>query len=297
MNILITGANGLVGRNLVNILSKSNNIYAIVRVKNSLNFSKNDNIEVIEMDLSDIKLFRIPNDVDAIFYLAQSKKFRDFPNSSEDIIKINLIKPHLLAKWSIDRNVRVFVYLSSGGIIKKPNQNIEEFFKTKNSSNISFYLSTKLCSELILKNYANFFETFSLVRPFFIYGPGQDPSMLIPRLISNIKQEKEIYLDGKNGTVINPIYVTDAANAIANILKLKGKFLIDIAGNEVISIKQLSIIIGNILNKKPIFSYTNKKPSKIIGDNRFMIKKLWKPQVNIQEGISNLILNTLEILS
>ena len=116
MNILVTGANGLLGRNLVEILSKEHKIYALIRNKNKLNFAINKNIYLIENDLVNIDLGVLPKDVDVVYYLAQSDRFREFPEGVDDIITVNIQAPNILAKWSIKNGVRKFIYTSSGGV-------------------------------------------------------------------------------------------------------------------------------------------------------------------------------------
>ena len=54
MNILVVGANGLLGRYLIKYLSKNNKIFAIIKNKKKINFSVNKNISIIEMDLRNI---------------------------------------------------------------------------------------------------------------------------------------------------------------------------------------------------------------------------------------------------
>lgn len=56
MNILVTGANGLLGRYLVELLSKKHKVFAIVKDKEKLNFELNENISVLEIDLSKIDI-------------------------------------------------------------------------------------------------------------------------------------------------------------------------------------------------------------------------------------------------
>ena len=56
MKILITGANGLVGKDLVKYLSKNHKIFAIFR-NNKKNLYKNKNVKWVKLDLKDkIKL-------------------------------------------------------------------------------------------------------------------------------------------------------------------------------------------------------------------------------------------------
>jgi UDP-glucose 4-epimerase len=116
------------------------------------------------------------------------------------------------------------------------------------------------------------FETFVIVRSFFIYGVGQRRDILISRLIYNIDNYKEIEINGEEGIKINPIYVTDAANAIANILNLEGEYIINIAGNEIICLKNLCLLIGELLSKKTIFRIVNTYKNDLVADIEFMKK-------------------------
>ena len=133
MNILVTGANGLLGRYLVELLSNYHKVFAIVKDKENLNFELNDNISAIEIDLSliDTKLF--PKNIDVVYYLAQSNRFREFPDGVDDMLSINVVAPNILAKWALKIGVKKFIYASSGGVYTNPNKPVKEFFDIKES--------------------------------------------------------------------------------------------------------------------------------------------------------------------
>jgi len=292
MNILVVGANGLVGRYLVKLLSekdKDNLIIALVRDKKKLNFELSDNIIVIENDLGNMDLSLLPKNIDVIYYLAQSRRFRDFPNGAEDVLKINVVFPVILSNWAVNVGVKKFIYASSGGVYTDTSKPVKEFFYINANEKLDFYLSSKLSAEMLLRSFSNMFETFVIVRPFFIYGVGQRRDMLIPRLIYNIDNYKEIEINGEEGIKINPIYVTDAANAIANILNLEGEYIINIAGNEIISLKNLCLLIGEFLSKKPILRIVNTYKNDLVADIEFMKKKLYNPVISLKEGLLKVI--------
>jgi UDP-glucose 4-epimerase len=289
MNILITGANGLLGRYLVEFLSTQHKIFAIVRKKEKINFQLNNNIFVIEMDLTFVNINLLPNNIDIVYYLAQSNRFREFPDGVDDMLAINVVAPNIFAKWAVKNHVKKFVYASSGGVYTNPNKPVKEFFNINANKKLGFYLNSKLSAEMLLKNYANFFETFVIIRPFFMYGVGQNETMLIPRLISNIKNKKKITLNSKSGIKINPIYITDATKAVANILSLIGEYIINIAGNEIISLKELCIKIGKQVGKEPIFEIHNIDQNNLIADIEIMKKKLVEPEINLESGINKMV--------
>lgn len=289
MNILVTGANGLLGRYLVKSLSKEHKVFAIVKDKEKLNFEMNENISILEIDLSKIDFQTLPQDIDVVYYLAQSNRFREFPDGVDDMLSINIVAPNLLAKWAVNNSVKKFIYASSGGVYTNPNKAVKEFFDINANEKLGFYLNSKLSAEMLLKNYASLFETFAIIRPFFMYGVGQNDTMLIPRLISSVQNEKEITLNGENGIKINPIYVTDAANAVAKILELQGEFIINIAGKEAVSLKELCLIMGNILRINPIFKINDLVQSDLVADIEIMKEKLLEPTIDLKVGIEKMV--------
>lgn len=289
MNILVTGANGLIGRHLVELLSKKNKVYAIVREKTGIKFEINNNVFVKEMDLTKFDTQELPAKIDAIYYLAQSRRFREFPDGSEDILSVNVVAPIKLANWAIKNNVKFFIYASSGGVYTNPNQPVKEFLEINANEKLGFYLNSKLSAEMLLRNYARMFKTFVILRLFFVYGPGQNKSMLIPRLINNIKNKIEILLNGEEGISINPIYVSDAVEAIEKTLYLNGEYIFNIAGEEIVTIRGICTKIQEITGIEPIYKRVEEIQNDLIADITLMKTLLHIPKISIEEGLQRLI--------
>lgn len=289
MNILVVGANGLLGRYLVQVLSLNHHVYALVRKKKNLNFILNDNVHVLEVDLTQLNENLLPKDIDAIYYLAQSNQFREFPSGAQDMLDINVSAPLQLAKFGVQIGVKYFIYASSGGVYTENGISLNELSCIDATKKLGFYLNSKLSAEMLLKNYASLFKTFAIIRPFFMYGVGQNRTMLLPRLIDNVMQHKEITLNGEDGIRINPIYVTDAVNAILKILDIEGEYTINIAGNEVVSLRQICLTIGDIILETPSFKCDQSQPNNLIADISLMKNLLQKPQISLYDGISMLV--------
>ncbi len=291
MNILITGANGLLGKNLVAKLSieHEHNVYALVKDKKNLLFPLNQKIKILEIDLSNFDVNLLPKDIDVIYYLAQSNKFREFPEGSSDIFNINIFAPFKIIEWAKKNGTKIFVYASSGGVYTNPNRPVKEFFDINANEKLGFYLKSKLSGEMLLKNYAEFFNSFVIIRPFFMYGIGQNKSMLIPRLIENIKNGNKIIINGNNGIQINPIFISDAVEATVNILKLQGEHIINIAGKEVVYLKEIVEIISNILDIPPVIQYKQEIQNNLVADINIMCEILHNPLITLKDGIKKLI--------
>lgn len=289
MNILITGANGLLGSELVNILSGRHKIFAVVEENSRLKFSVNQNIIMIQKDLSNFDTKDFPKDIDTIFFLAQSNRFRDFPDGMHDMLEVNIYAPLKIIKWAIQNGVKKFIYASSGGVYRKPDKPLKEFFDINANERNGFYLDSKLSAEILLRNFSHFFYSFIIARPFFIYGKNQKSHMLIPRLIKNVKNSNEIILTSNEGIKINPIHVMDAALVFSNMVNLKGEMIINIAGNEIVSMEKLSKMIGEKLNIPPIFKKSKSDQADLIADNSVMAKILHKPTISLEDGLNDLI--------
>lgn len=288
MKILVVGANGLLGRYLVQALSLNHTVYAIVKDVKNINFILNDQINIIEVDLTKLDENLLPKEIDAIYYVAQSNQFREFPNGAQDMLDINVDAPLQLAKFGVQIGVKYFIYASSGGVYTDNGMSLKESSCIDATKKLGFYLNSKLSAEMLLKNYASLFKTFAIIRPFFMYGFGQNRTMLLPRLIDNVMQHKEIVLNGETGICINPIYVTDAVNAILKILDLEGEYTINIAGNEVVSLRQICSMIGEITLKTPSFKCDQSQPNNLIADISLMESLLQKPKISLYDGISML---------
>ncbi len=284
----MTGATGLLGRELVRILSKGNRVYAFVRDAAELT-SVSENIVYIKGDLFGLDVETLPEQADAVYYLAQSRLFRNFPAGAIDTFEVNVYAPLKIADWALRSGVSKFFYASSGGVYKNPTKPVKEFFDINANEKNGFYMDGKLAAEILLKNYAKYFKTFAILRPFFIYGPGQDRSMLIPRLIDNILSGNEIFLSGEEGIRINPIYSTDAATAFAKLLDLEGEYIFNIAGGEVVSIKALAEMIGSLLERKPIFKYSGQNQYDLMADVSLMNELLCGQEVRLVEGLRRTI--------
>lgn len=252
---LISGGTGLIGSGLISSLQKDGVVYSF---PSGLDLSKP---ELINFD-------GFPPDIDVIIHLANPRNFKDFPGSARETFGVNVAATMSLLEYARKNSVKTFALASTGGIGHVNN----------------FYSTTKLCAELLAKHYEQYMNIV-ILNFFFVYGPGQDKTRLIPRLIDAVVSGEPIKLKGWSGININPIYVTDAVEAIVASLKLSGRF--DICGNEILSIRQMSEVIGEFVGKDPVFEETPEPGRNIIGNN-----EISTPGVSFREGISKMLEST-----
>ena len=290
MRILVTGANGFVGSHLACKLANTHTVYAMARrapITRGLG-----GLEWIECDLTEpLDTSRLPRELDAIIHLAQSRHYRQFPEYSSDIFDVNVNSTLRLLEYGRQVDIRQFIFASSGGIYGFRE---EEFVETDPVNPLHFYLTSKYCAELLIANYHQLFSTVVL-RLFFVYGERQSQTMLIPRLVRSVLNGRAISLQGSDGLRSNPIYVGDAVFAFEEALSLEGNHLINVAGPEILSLREMGRAIGAALNCEPVFKvYSDHEPTHLIGDLHKMKMLLGEPTVKFANAVTGVCREAVE---
>lgn len=282
MKVLVTGAGGLIGSHLVPLLKDE---HELVTVSGKSKEKNNINIDLSKEWSTDI----LPSNLDAIIHLAQFEDFRDFPGKATETFNTNTTSTFKLAQFAVNSGVKKIIYASSGGVYGSGETAFSEDHAIVYQPEMGFYIASKYCSEVILDNYTQLLDVIQL-RFFFVYAKGQRKEMLMPRLVNNIIEGKPINLAGSDGIKINPVHATDAARAISSALHLQGSHKINIAGTEILSIREIAEAIGRATGKKPQFFTEEKTRSKnVIGDISKMKELLVSPEIKFEDGIKTMI--------
>lgn len=284
--VLITGIQGLLGRRLASALNdKGFIIHGIAR--RNIHDAKSS-IHYLTINLaSDWSFETLPRQCDVVIHLAQSASFRDFPNSALDVFKVNIESTARLLDYARQAGVKKFIFASSGGVYGNGTQAFKENSPIVPPGQLGYYLGSKACGEILVQSYASVFNVV-VVRPFFIYGPGQNRSMLIPRLFDSVATGKPISLQGDNGIRINPIHVDDAASAVAAAIDLNESATFNIGGPEVLSIRDICEAMGRHLGVEPVFTQQNSEPNDLIADYSAMRNFLYDPKCRLEDSLNEI---------
>jgi len=286
LNVLITGANGLLGSEICRALVVSGyNVTALyhVNLRENIPFVKYQKVDFTSYHWID----ELPTQMDYIIHLAQSSKFRDFPQSALDVFKVNIDSTAQLLEYGRRVGVKQFIYASSGGVYGNGDIPLHENSAIVQFNKLGFYLGSKACSEILIQSYASIFNVI-ILRPFFMYGPGQNRNMLIPRLMDSVANGKPIVLQGENGILINPIHVKDASSAVLAALAVQDSSTFNIAGPDILSIRQICEGMGEFLGINPIFEFQLEKPNDLIGDISEMRYYLHNPKIHLLEVLDDI---------
>lgn len=286
-SILLTGATGLIGSHF---LAAHRGDFAIHTVSRRGAGRGDEGKSHISMDLSQPwDAAALPPRIDAVVHLAQSEHFREFPEGAVDTFSVNTLATVRLLDYARRAQARTFVLASSGGVYAASDSDFTESAKIPARGDLGFYLGTRLCSEIAAQSYSPYFNLVTL-RFFFVYGPGQRPDMLIPRLIDRVRAGAAIVLQGSEGIRITPTHVSDAVAAVRQSLELSGMHTINVGGPEALSIAEIAGIIGRRLGRSPVFSVDQAAaPGHLIGDMTRMREMLVAPRVRFEDGVQSML--------
>lgn len=283
-DVLVTGATGLIGDRLVRSLSGLGRVWGLARRQPEEPIA---GVEWLVGDLSnpDAVLDRLDR-VDVVVHLAQSSRFREFPDQALDVFNVNVASTARLLDWSRRVGVGRFVLASSGGVYGSGERSFTEDEPIGGGSPLGYYLASKLSSELLAESYAGQFVV-SILRFFFVYGPRQRRTMLIPRLVDSVDAGRPISLQGPDGLTINPIHVDDAVAAVRRCLDLTESHKINVAGPRPLTLRQIGHAIGEQLGTAPIYEVdADARPGSLVGDIAKMTRLLVPPKIAFADGVA-----------
>ncbi len=313
--IIVTGGSGFIGSNLVDFLIRKN-FFVINLDKLTYSSNKyanvlrnNKNYKLIKIDIINFK--KITKIIEkykpkVIFNLAAETHVDRSIDGPKKFIHTNingtfslLESLRFLQKKKINPKL---VHISTDevyGDIKKNNRSNEEDKYEPSSP----YSASKASADHLVKSYIRTYKLNAVISNCCNnYGPYQFPEKLIPKMISNIFNNKElpIYAKGKNSR--EWIHVKDHCEALFK-LYLKGKVgesynvgsgtnlrNIDLV-KEIIKIcRVMEIKIGN----KTKIKFVKDRPGhdfRYALNNKKIYKYLkWKPKINFKVGLKETVI-------
>ena len=311
--VLVTGGLGFIGSNLIKLLLKKNyyviNIDKVSYSSNKYNvkeYDNNKNYKFIKLDINSKKLtkiFKIYKPIGVFNLAAETHVDRSIDNPS------NFIKSNILGTFNLLESFRKFcksysntklIHISTdevfGDVLTgRSNEN----FKYKPSSP---YAASKASSDHLVSSYVRTFKIPAIITNCSNnYGPCQHPEKLIPKLIYNIINNRElpIYGNGKNSR--EWIYVMDHCEGLLKVFLRgkKGEFY-NIGSNKNLNNLQITKYLINIakkhisIGKKVKIKFVKDRPGHdlryALNSNKIKSKLNWSSKTKIFDGLNKTFL-------
>jgi nucleoside-diphosphate-sugar epimerase len=156
------------------------------------------------------------------------------------------------------------------------------------------YAASKKGAEALAHSYHHLFDIdVTIVRYFTVYGPAGRPDLAIFRFVKWVMEGEPIRINGDGTQSRGFTYVDDIARGTIAALKPLGYEIINLGGHEVISINGLVELIEDLTGKKANIQYGPPNLADMYMNQANVTKARemlgWNPQVNLREGIGNLI--------
>lgn len=320
-NILVTGGFGFIGSNFIKYLYDNFKNAHVVNLdcltyaankENLLNIPKSFHSH-IKGDICDQNLIRnLFSDYNFDFvinFAAESHVDRSIDDPSK-FIKTNIFGTYVLLEESLfsfrtkKSNLLKFIHISTDEVYGSLGDN-EYFYEDTAYDPSSPYSSSKASSDHLVRAWN---KTYGL--PTIItncsnnYGPYQFPEKLIPLMIINCLQEKELPVYGTGENIRDWLFVDDHCKAILRVM-LNGRRgeTYNIGGNnEIKNIDIVNIICKkldqkiprtNNLSYKDLIKFVNDRPGHdfryAINANKIKNELNWKPLESFNSGIEKTI--------
>jgi UDP-glucose 4-epimerase len=273
----VSGAGGFVGRRLIPLLAERHHVIALAR-------RPLEGVETVVGDLA-ARDVRLPERLDAVVHLAQSRRHREWPGGAADMFAVNVDATFRLLAHAAGSGASHFVLASTGAVYAPAAGPLRENAALGPKG---FYPRSKLAAEILAEAYATDLAV-AILRPFAIYGAGQE-SMLVANLAHRVRDGEEIVVEGDPGLRINPIHVDDAARAFAAALTLEGSLVVNVAGGEVVSVAQLAGLLAEVAGTPARIRHTDGASPSVVGDTTRMRARLGvTPRVALRDGLAGVI--------
>ena len=301
-NILLTGAAGFIGSNLVDFFL--NNGYRVFGLDNFItghqrnidHLSGNPNFEFIESDVT--KFINIKEKLDYVLHLASPASPIHYLNYPIQTLKANAIGGHNALGIAKKNNAK-FLLASTSEVYGNPlihPQNESYFGNVNPVGPRSIYDESKRFIESMTIAYNKYHNlNVSIVRIFNTYGPRMriDDGRVLPNFIYQASKNLEITVNGDGQQTRSFCFIDDLVTGIYKLLKSNYTMPINIGNDDEITINEVAKLIIKLTKSKSKIIYKNlpqDDPLKRKPDISLAKKIInWVPKVSKEDGFKILI--------
>lgn len=200
----------------------------------------------------------LPKGTDAVFYLAQSPHYRDFPENAEHLFAVNALGPVRAAVQAVKAGCRFFFNASTGNVYASSFLPLKEdgALNRRNA-----YALSKIAAEEALALFSGHFNICN-GRIFGVFGPRQT-SMLPAFIRDSVRTGSPIRLApgpaGDDGGIsIAYIFSVDLGRRLVALAErsLAGSDVplrLNLAGECGVPLREFALGVGRVIGRPPVF--------------------------------------------
>lgn len=275
-NILVTGAAGFIGTNLIERLLKDENNFIVgvdnldpyydTRIKlDNIKSNTNKRFVFEQYDVTNEYLMRTrvfeKYGFDAVIHLAAQAGVSYSIEHTQEIIDVNIKGFDTMVRLCANNNVKHFVFASSSSVLGDHDGRYVQK---------SPYAVTKATNELQAHMYSILYPNmkFTGLRLYTVYGKRMRPDLAISKFVKAIQNDEEIHVYGDGSIKRDFTYIDDVTNAFETVINNNTPYkgdnyrTFDVGNGKPITVNQLIEIIKNVCGKNEYNKviYENGKP-------------------------------------
>ena len=308
MNILVTGGHGFIGSNFINRILDFSEVEVIVNA-DILTYAANknnipDNPKIKNYDLNITNSIAMSNllrnhNISHIVHFAAESHVDNSILGPKKFIDTNINGTFTLLESSRQHSpLQRFHHVSTDEVYGSLSKTDPKFVETTSYDPRSPYSASKASSDHLVRAYSHTYGLpISISNCSNNYGPRQHKEKLIPKIITNIKEGKQVPIYGKGDNIRDWLYVDDHCDAIWNIItneKSKGETY-NIGGDCEKTNNEILEVICRLMNVD-VDKYRKTVEDRKGHDFRYAIdfSKInkdfgWMPKLTFDEGIKKTI--------
>ncbi|MBE2919927.1 dTDP-glucose 4,6-dehydratase [Anoxybacillus flavithermus] len=303
MNLLVTGGAGFIGNNFVRYMLEKYPNYKVVNydlltyagnLENLKDVENHPNYTFVKGDINNRELVDYlvkTHEIDVIVNFAAESHVDRSITEPDIFVKTNVLGTQALLDVAKANNIKKYVQISTDevyGTLGERGYFTEETPLAPNSP----YSASKAGGDLLVRAYH---ETYGLnvniTRCSNNYGPYHFPEKLIPLMITNALEGKELPIYGDGQNIRDWLHVKDHCAAIDLVIH-EGRpgEVYNIGGhNERTNNEIVHLIVEKLGVSKDLIKYVADRPGHdrryAIDPTKIMTELGWKPQYTFETGI------------
>ena len=305
--LLVTGGAGFIGSNFVRMILSEHSDCFIVNLdkltyagnlENLKGFLKHTNHKFVKGDICDKDLVEKiigQYQIDTIINFAAESHVDRSITGPKIFIETNVTGTLTLLEVARDRKLERFIQVSTDEVYGSLGPEGKFTEQTPLSPN-SPYSASKAAADHLVKAFGHTWGVkYNITRCSNNYGQYQFPEKLIPLMINNALNDRELPVYGDGLYVRDWLYVYDHCTAIWKVLtQAEAGTIYNIGGNnEKTNLEVVRLILGRLGKPESLISYVKDRPGHdrryAIDSSKVMDELGWKPTVTFEEGINKTI--------